>query len=200
MPNRLKAASTRPRWKGSAPLRALTSTARGVAAVEFALVGLPFIIFVLFLMELGYDLYAQESLDYAVQTAARNVEVGNAQSAGSMTGFKATFLCPAVGALIPCDAIAVNVQVIPTDFFSAGAETIPLNSKGQLSTSGFVFCPGQPKQLMLLQAVYTSPSLLAELVPGMATATADGFVHVTMASTAFINENFPMTSVIPAGC
>jgi Flp pilus assembly protein TadG len=173
---------------------------RGMAMIEFALVGLPFIVFVLFLMELGYDLYAQESLDYAVQTAARNVEVGNAQSAGTVTGFKSTYFCPAVGTLIPCDAIAVNVQVIPTDYFSAGAETIPLNSKGQLSTSGFTFCPGQPKQLMLLQAVYSSPSLLAELVPGMATATADGFVHVTMSSTAFINENFPMTAAIPAGC
>ena len=53
---------------------------------------------------------------------------------------------------------------------------------------------------MLMQAIYTSPSLIAAFVPAMATTTAGGFVHVTLSSAAFTNENFPVTSASPIGC
>jgi Flp pilus assembly protein TadG len=52
---------------------------QGSAALEFAIVALPFIMFLLFLLELGYDFFAQVALDYGVQTAARQIQIGNAQ-------------------------------------------------------------------------------------------------------------------------
>lgn len=45
----------------------------GGVTLEFAVVALPFLIFLVFLLELGYDFYAQVALNYGVQTAARQI-------------------------------------------------------------------------------------------------------------------------------
>ena len=161
---------------------------------------LPFIAMLLFLMELGYDFFVQVSLDYGVQTAARQIQIGGAQDANTSAVFQAKYLCPALSGLLPCSSVTVNITSVTTDFYAVDAMTLRKNSSGQLDTSGYKYCPGTPNQLMLVQAIYTSPSLIAFFVPAMATATADGFVHVTLSSAAFINENYPVTSAPPAGC
>lgn len=173
---------------------------RGSTALEFAIVSLPFLTLLLFLVEIGYDLFAQVSLDYGVQTAARQIQVGAAHGASTAEAFKANYLCPAVSGLLPCSSIAVNVLPITNNYYTDVPANLPVNSSGKLDTSGYIYCPGKPRQLMLVQALYTSPSLIAAFVPAMATATVDGFVHVTLSSAAFINENFPITSATPAGC
>ena len=175
---------------------------RGAAALEFALVSLPFITMLLFLLELGYDFFAQVCLDYGVQSAARQIQIGAAQGANTAAVFQTNYLCPALSGLLPCSSVSVNILPIPTngDYYTSVSATVPKNKSGQLDTSGYVFCPGQPNQLMLVQAIYTSPSLIGLVVPAMATATAGGLVHVTLSSAAFINENFPVTSAPPAGC
>jgi Flp pilus assembly protein TadG len=173
---------------------------RGSAALEFALVALPFIAFLLFLLEIGYDFFAQVALDYGLQTAARRIQIGNAQDADTASQFKASYLCPALAHLLPCSSITVNVMPIKTDYFTMAPATFPTNASGKLDTSGFTYCPGMPNQLMLVQAVYTSPSLIVTVLPTMAMATAGGLARATLSSTAFINENFPVTAAPPAGC
>ena len=63
-----------------------------------------------------------------------------------------------------------------------------------------VFCPGQPKQLMLVTAYYASPTVLGDFVPGMGMDSAGGTVHITKSTAAFINEDFPVTAAPPPGC
>ena len=175
---------------------------RGAAALEFAVVSLPFLSLLIFLVELGYDFYAQVCLDYGVQTAARQIQIGAAQGASTAAVFRSNYLCPALSGLLPCSAIAVNIQSLASgsDYYATVSVTLPKDKNGKLDTSGYQYCPGQPNQLMLVQAIYTSPSLIGLVVPSMATATASGLAHVTMSSSAFINENFPVTSAPPAGC
>ena len=173
---------------------------RGSVALEFAVVALPFITLLVFLLEIGYDFYAQVSLDYGVQTAAREIQIGAAQGANTAAIFQTNYLCPALTGLLPCSSVTVNVLPVTSDYYTVVAATLFKNQSGQLDTSSFTYCPGKPDQLMLVQAIYTSPSLVSAVVPSMATAVPGGFVHVTLSSTAFINENFPITSVSPAGC
>ena len=172
---------------------------RGTVAVEFALVTLPFVMLLLFLLEIGYDLFAQEALDYAVHAAARQVEVGNAQSVTTAAAFQQQYLCPAIPALIPCSQVFVNVQVITSDFYASGSEAVPV-ANGKLSPGGWGFCPGKPDQLMLVQALYAGPTLLGLLFPSLTTAYGGGYVHVTISSAAFMNENFAAPASAPAGC
>lgn len=175
---------------------------RGAAALEFAIVSLPFTTLLLFLVEIGYDFFAQVSLDYGLQTAARQVQIGAAQGASNAADFQTTYLCPALSGLLPCSSVSVNIKPITTDYYAdtTVSATLPTDKSGKLDTSGYTYCPGKPRQLMLVQAIYTSPSFIAALVPAMATTTASGFVHVTLSSAAFINENYPVTSASPAGC
>ena len=175
---------------------------RGAAALEFAVVSLPFLSLLIFLVELGYDFYAQVCLDYGVQAAARQIQIGAAQGATNASVFQTNYLCPALSGLLPCSYVSVNIQPLASgsDYYATVSVTLPKDKNGKLDTSGYVYCPGQPNQLMLVQAIYTSPSLIGLVVPAMATATASGLAHVTMSSSAFINENFPVTSAPPAGC
>lgn len=173
---------------------------RGGIALEFAVVSLPFRTMLVFLMELGFDFYAQVCLDYGVQVAARQIQVGTAQGANTAAIFQTNYLCPALNGLLSCSSVTMNVIPITGDYHTAVPATLPKNQSGKLDTSGYTYCPGRPDQLMLVQAIYTSPSLIAAIVPAMATATAGGFVHVTMSSAAFINEKFSVTSAPPAGC
>jgi len=45
---------------------------RASGTLEFALVALPFVMSLLFLLELGYDFFAQVALDYGVLEASEN--------------------------------------------------------------------------------------------------------------------------------
>ena len=99
--------------------RSLGRDRRGGGALEFAVVALPFITFLLFLLELGYDFFAQVALDYGVQTAARQIQIGNAQGASTAAIFQANYLCPAVNGLLPCSAITVNITPITSDYYTA---------------------------------------------------------------------------------
>jgi Flp pilus assembly protein TadG len=173
---------------------------RGSTTLEFAVVAFPFIIFLVFLLELGYDFFAQVALNYGVQTAARQIQIGAAQGANTAAIFQTNYLCPALSGLLPCTSVTVNVMPIVSDYYTNVAATLPTNAAGNLNTSAFTYCPGGPNQLMLVQAIYTSPSLVSAFIPSMATATAGGLVRVTLSSTAFINENFPVTAPAPAGC
>lgn len=173
---------------------------RGSTAVEFALVALPLVLFLVFLLELGYDFFAQMALDYGVQSAARQIQIGNAQGSGTAAVFQTNYLCPALAGLLPCSAVAVNIVPINNDYFTDTPVTLPTDGAGKLDPSAFTFCPGTPNQLMFVQAIYTGPSLVSAIIPGMATATGAGLARVTVSSTAFINENFPVTSTPPPGC
>ncbi len=172
---------------------------RGSTALEFAVVSLPCVTMLVFLAELGYDFFAQVCLDYGVQTAARQIQIGAAQDASTAAVFQDKYLCPALSGLLPCTSVAVNIRPIVKDYYTDVAVDYR-DKSGKLDTSGYSYCPGKPNQLMLVQAIYTSPSLIALVVPAMATASAGGFVHVTLSSAAFINENFPVTSASPSGC
>ena len=55
----------------------------GTTAVEFAVLGVPFLMFFLFLFEVGLDFYMQTALDYVVAETSRRVQIGAGQSAAS---------------------------------------------------------------------------------------------------------------------
>ena len=107
---------------------------RGVAAVEFALVAIPFISLILFVFELSYDLFQQEALDSGLHLAVRQVQTGNAQNATSGTDFITRFLCPNIGGLLTCSNLYVKVQKLSPatgqDFYDFTTGTLPLTRWG----------------------------------------------------------------------
>ena len=179
--------------------RALLLGARGTTAMEFAIVSVPFLMFTLFLFELGVDFYLQLALDYAVQQGARKLQTGAGNAAPSVTVFKTDCLCPAVAGFLNCGQISLTVFPLSTsDYYTnaqAGAGAVPM-SGGKLSTASWSFSTGGAATLMFMQAIYTSASVVGLLVPGMSTASSNGQVRVTSSAIGFINEAFTTPTTI----
>jgi Flp pilus assembly protein TadG len=176
---------------------------RGATALEFAILAFPFFLLLLFLFELGLDFYVQLALDYAVQEGARKLQTGAGNAATSADVFKNDCMCPPVAAFLNCGQLTLNVFPVPNtvagsggsgtgDFYSnaqAGAGSLPIND-GTLSTSTWNLAAGAPNQLMFMQAIYTSVSVVGLLLPQMSAISGSGRVHVTSSSIGFINEPF----------
>jgi Flp pilus assembly protein TadG len=179
--------------------RALLHGARGTTALEFAIISVPLMMFLLFLFELGVDFYLQLALDYAVQQGARKLQTGAGNAATSAAVFKKDCLCPAVAGFLNCSQISITVYPLSTaDYYlnaQAGAGGVPL-SNGKLNTASWAFSSGTASTLMFLQAIYVSASAVGLLVPSMSTSTSGGSVRVTTSSIGFINEAFTAPSTI----
>jgi len=172
---------------------------RGTTALEFAMLAVPFWMFLLALIELGLDFYVQLALDYAVQEGARKLQTGAANAAASAAIFKTDCLCPLVAPFLNCNQISLNVYpVTAADYYlnaQAGGGAIPL-SNGNLSTSSWSFSTSSAATPMFMQAIYTSVPVVGGFVPGYAVNSAGGRVHVTSSTIGFINEPFSSSSTV----
>jgi hypothetical protein len=104
--------------------------------------------------------------------------------------------------MLNCSQISVNVQTITSNYYAQPVNTVPINSSThKVDTSQFSFCPGQADDLMLVNAIYQSPTIIGLLLPIAPIAYPGpngGMVRITSSSVAFINEPFTATDL--AGC
>ena len=175
----------------------------GSTALEFAILIIPFWLFLLFLFELGFDFYVQLALDYAVQQSGRLLQTGAGSAATTSTVFKNDCVCPVVAGFLNCGQITLTAYpVTTTDYYTnalAGGGFVPLTA-GALNTASWGFATGAPNAPMFLQAVYTSVSIVGMLFPSMSVAYGGARVHVTTSSVGFLNEQYPtLTTICGAG-
>jgi Flp pilus assembly protein TadG len=124
-------------------------TVAGTVALEFALIGSAFFGLLLFVFELGFLLYAQTALDYAVKEAARQMQTGQQTIANGalQTLFQFNVFCPFLGGLLPCSGVVVTLQPVNTFQIAISPPKPPFNT--------ITVNPGVSGSLMLLQAYYT---------------------------------------------
>jgi Flp pilus assembly protein TadG len=178
--------------------RLLMLGSSGAAAIEFAIVALPFITLILGLMEIGFDLFVQVTLDAAVDQAARSVQTGAVQgsSGESSAQLAAASVCPALVGLLDCSQIIVGVEPVPAGYdYRTNPAGLTLAGAG----SGTV-CTGVGGQMMLIRAWYLGPTVVGALLPSFATTYHGAMVHVTSASAGFVNEYFSGGQTTGTGC
>jgi Flp pilus assembly protein TadG len=91
---------------------------RGVTAVEFGLLALPFFTIIFAILQTAVMFLAMQVLDSAVEDASRMVRTGRAQQAGyTITDFR-SYLCGYTFSMFDCSQIQIKVQVIATGNFS----------------------------------------------------------------------------------
>jgi Flp pilus assembly protein TadG len=83
----------------------------GAAALEFAGVVVPFLIFILGIMGSGLQFFAMNSLEHGVETAARQIRTGQAQTNGMTVAQFKTAVCGAAGSFIKCDDAHMSILV-----------------------------------------------------------------------------------------
>ncbi len=96
---------------------------RGTTALEFAAVGLPFLLFAMSVMGLGIYWLATSQLNHAVTTAARQIRTGAMQKSNKTVGEFKQLVCDNLTSMIECNSkIQVHVQS-----FDQWADVTPIN-------------------------------------------------------------------------
>ena len=115
-------------------LARLRKDTRGSSAIEFAVVGAPFLLFVTSIIGYGLYFFSTTALEFGVETASRQVRTGQAQTSGlTRSGFK-QLICNAAGGAIDCSDAKVKVHIQSAANW-AGITPIPCLASGSLSSS-----------------------------------------------------------------
>eukprot|EP01037_Dinobryon_pediforme_P010622 gene10622-10693_t len=138
----------------------------GAAAVEFAMVAVPFFGLLGSIFEISIDFYISAALQTALNDSARDILTGQAQSANYATAqdFIDNSLC-GLGTIkrrlpdfINCSRIQIDVR--PSTTFSGNDLSKPV-SNGVLNTSSWGYNPGTSSQVVIVRAIYTVPIITA---------------------------------------
>ncbi len=92
-------------------MRRVLGDRAGVAALEFALVGSLFFLFILGIVEVGRGLWTMNALNYAVQQAARCASI-NTTACGSQTNVR-SFAVGVSAVLVPSSTFSLNPSPVP---------------------------------------------------------------------------------------
>src|SRR5688572_16654333 len=106
----LPAPRSRPAPRRGRPPRQLLHNEDGSAAIEFGLVAMPFLLFVLGLLGMGLYFLAGSALEYGVEAAARKIRTGEAEKGEMTVGQFRTLVCESAGSAIDCGKMSVIVQ------------------------------------------------------------------------------------------
>ena len=124
------------------PLRRFSHHQHGAAAVEFALVALPFFALLFAIIQTAIVLFATQVLETAVADSARLVLTGQAQNGGfSQTSFK-TAVCGRISSMFNCTT-GLYVDVRTFTNFTTISMNSPTDSSGNV-VNNFVYQPGGP--------------------------------------------------------
>jgi Flp pilus assembly protein TadG len=170
------------------PKRPLSTDEGGATAVEFGLVAMPFLLFILGILGIGLYYLAVTSLEYGVEAAARKIRTGEAEK-GALTvgGFKSLICSSAVG--IDCSKVTVIIKnadnwsgIDPQACVTNNSQTASTGISGDLLSK----YSGGESQVVLVTACYRWP--LADSFKFMKFASSGP--TIIQAATAFKNEPY----------
>ena len=177
------------------PARAVCRFARhqdGTAAIEFALVAVPFLALLFAILETALVFFAGQTLETAASDSARMIMTGQGAN-WSVSDFQ-TQLCGTtqnptpITAMFNCQNIAISVQTYSTFAGAgAGASTAPPVTNGNIDPSKMPFSPGGPKCIEVVQLYYQWPIYVSLLSDNLANFGTD---RLLVATAVFRNEPY----------
>lgn len=156
---------------------------RGTNAVEFALLALPFFGLLLGVIQLGLIFLASQSLDEAVDNAAREIRTGQTRTINTAVNIFRTNLCDDIPIIMDCEN---NLQVSVQSFasFAETTSTTLFVDNNPVITGDYE--TGDGGDLVVISAAVSIP-----LVAGSLFGTGDGSGRTRLTtSLVFTNENF----------
>lgn len=174
----------------------------GTAAIEFALLAIPYFLVVFAIIETFIALLGEQLVTNATDTMARKLRTGQIASTVTPEDFRKSF-CAEVSIMITCTADEIKkpsklyIDLRKFDTFAAIPTTIPLIPIGEyydLNTSTFGFTPGGPSTINMLR-VYYRWQVITDLVRPYLTKIrpADGTMpshFLIVATDAYRNEAY----------
>lgn len=136
--------------------RSILKDRRGVTAIEFGFVALPFFMLVIGIMELGMYYTTATVLESATVQAARVIRTGQAQESGDPLSTFTDTLCDKVDQVIDCSNLQFEV-INPggTNFSDAVGAQPSFDGDGNLDSGGFD--PGGASEVVIIRVAYRFP-------------------------------------------
>jgi Flp pilus assembly protein TadG len=164
---------------------------RGVTAVEFGLLALPFFSIVGAILETSVVFLSGQILESAVHDVSRLIRTGQAQAANvTEAGFKQTICGRLYGLFADCEAeLFVEVQVLNS--FNATSITPPVDWSAEVDedwTRPQVYSPGTGSSIVLVQVYYKWPVVLG--LGDVSMANLPGGRRLLGTAAVFRNEPF----------
>ena len=157
----------------------------GTTAVEFALVGIPFVLMIVGTLEMSLMFTAQALLHESTFTAARLIRTGQIQT-GEVEGGETAFreaVCDFAALMIPCDRIQFQVQQVPSFGDAQDLPPAEYDEDGNLEDQGFD--PGSVSEIVLIRVAYNYPVITPFMQPFLAES---GKSTRTMLSTIILQN------------
>ena len=162
---------------------------RGVTAVEFGLLAVPFFTIVAGILQTSVIFLATQVLESAVQDASRLIRTGQVQTAGRDIEYFRGRICDRLFSLFPdCSGLHVRVNEVSFRNMNIDPPVDPECTSSCEWSSSEVWSPGPGKTTMMVQVYYRYPVLLQFGPLGMANL-ADG-TRLLGTATVFENEPF----------
>ncbi len=177
-------------WLTSQRARRLLSFGRddrGVTAIEFGLLAIPFFALIGAILETALVFLASQILDAAVGDSSRLIRTGQAQTAGYTAANFNTAICNELYGLFDCTKLQVKVSIVSG--FASATVASPLDpvdpSKWTLVPA---YNPGVGSQVIMVQAYYKWPTILN--FGGFNLATSSDGTRLLGSVRVFENEPF----------
>lgn len=162
---------------------------RGVAAIEFGLVAMPFFAILFAILEVALTFWTGQVLETLVSNASRQIYTGQFQqaNAGRSTAEMAEafkrLICGDSAGLFDCEGkLKVDVR---THASFPGPIASPI-SNGQFDTNGWSYRESRPLEIVVVRAAFEQPVFTSFL--GQGTLTNGN--RLIMATATFRNEPF----------
>lgn len=142
--------------------RSFSRDERGVTAIEFAILGLPFFTIIFAMLETAMVFFAGQVLDSAVEDATRMLKTGRAQAASYQLSDFRTHLCGYTFNLFDCSKIFLKVVKV-NNFTTAtitSPQTCDTGTKKCTWSGSESFVPGIGKEVVQVFAYYRWPLIV----------------------------------------
>ena len=160
----------------------------GSVAVEFGLILLPFLALMFGIMETALVFFADQTLETAVADSARLIMTGQAQTQNLTAATFKNAVCARIYGLFDCqNGVYVNVQTYST--FGSISYSPPIDGQGNLDSSNFVYQPGGPGDIVVVQLFYQWP-IYVSLMDLSRLSNMSGNKRLLVATAAFRNEPY----------
>lgn len=185
-------------------LKKLFRSRDGAAAIEFALLAIPYFLIVFAIIETFVAYTAEQLVANAVDTMGRKLRTGNITVTSSTAStymneaqFRRAF-CGEISILIKCSEAEINtasklfIDAKPYTNFSDMPTTIP-TANGDLNTTGLNFAPGGAGTKNMLRAYYkwdVTTDLLRPYITNVRPTSGSNYFLIVETSV-FKNEDYP---------
>jgi Flp pilus assembly protein TadG len=182
-------------------LRRLAGSRDGAAAIEFALLAIPYFVIIFAILETFIAFTGEQLVANAVDTMSRKIRTGAIiATKTNKTAFRTAF-CDEISILIKCSAAEIgtpdklwlDVRTFPT--FGQVPRTVPKNASGDLDTASIDnYSPGLQKSVNMVRAYYRWDVVTDLMRPYITNVRPNGGrpnYFLIVETSTFRNEDYP---------